>query len=220
MRWSHPCADDLLMATPRWIAAWTLAAVVTAGLIAGLLRREAPVPSPAPSAASLVSAAAPGAPRCPHAIPQGDSLDTAWSTTVFFVTDVLMRKNPVCGYDLSSRQLRGALSRAQWANGDGPVETFVTRFPAVSVRDASDDPAAPEAVYALSRTVREMVTSDGSGRVIAPLKVGLFAPDAGMAAYNVELVLENGQWRVDKATAVNLKISEQPYLAEPGANSP
>ena len=193
--------------------AWTLAALLTATSMVVLLRRETPAASSAPAAAAALPAPISGALRCPHAIPRGDSLDTAWSTTVFFVTDVLMRKNPVCGYDLSSRELRGRLSRAQWANGDGPVEAFVTRFPAVSVRDASDDPAAPEAVYALSRTVREMVMSDPTGRVIVPMKVGLFAPDAGMAAYNVELVLENGQWRVDKAKAVNLKITERPYLA-------
>ena len=214
------------MATPRWIAAWFLTALVTATLTGGLLWREAR-PAPPADTTSQLAIAAPqalshatsGGPRCPHAIPKGGSFDTAWATTVFFVTDVLMRKNPVCGYDLSSRGLRGKLTRAQWANGHGPVEIFATRYPAVAVADASADPNAPQAVYVLSRRVRELIVSDASGRVKAPMMVGLSAPDAGMAAYDVELVLENGHWRVDKATAVDLKISEQPYVPNAGAGS-
>jgi hypothetical protein len=214
------------VATPRWIATWALAALLTAALTGGLLWREArpavptPTPTPAPTTiapAQVLSLATAETLRCPHAIPKGGSFDTAWATTVFFVTDVLMRKNPVCGYDLSSRGLRGKLTRAQWANGHGPVETFATRYPAVAVADASDDPDAPQAVYALSRTVRELIVSDASGRLKAPMMVGLSAPDLGMAAYDVELVLENGHWRVDKATAVDLKMSEQPYVPKAGA---
>ncbi len=219
MKLVRPCADDLVMATPRWIALSAFGALLTAVLTSGLLwHGRGQTADPAQSAKTSV-AAAPGTLRCPHRIPRGGSYATAWDTTVFFVTDVLMRKNPVCGYDLSSRKLRGALTRAQWANEESSLKTFTTRYPAVSVRDASDDPKAPEAVYVLSRTVREVIVSDGQGRVIAPMKVGLFAPDAGMAAYDVELVLEDGHWRVDRAIAVDLKMSEEPYVAKTSSGS-
>lgn len=201
----------------RWIALCAFAGLLTAALTSGLLWRDTQPRSnvaakPIAAGSKVTSAGAPSASRCPHAIPSGESFETVWATTVFFVTDVLMSKNPVCGFDLSSDGLRGKLTRAQWANGEGPIEIFVTQYPAVPVAMASKDPAAPEAVYVLSRTVRELVVSDGRGRVKAPMKVGLFAPDAGMAAYNLELVLENGHWRVDKATAVALTMSDEPAL--------
>lgn len=203
------------MLTRRWIALLGVVAVATAALTSGVLaegRGSAVIPT---STAGLeihqtLIASGRGGPPCPHRIPTGESFQTAWQTTVFFVTDVLLRQNPVCGYDLSSRAMRAGLSRAQWAHGDGPVRTFVTQYPAVPVKEASDDPTAPQAVYVVSRKVRELVVSGGDGRVKAPMMVGLAAPDAGMAAYNIELVLEDGHWRVDRATEVPLTMSDEP----------
>jgi hypothetical protein len=199
--------------TFRWIALFGVVAVATAALTGGMLAagNGSAIGQSSPAGLEVEqTSVGSGGLRCPHRIPMGVSFQTAWQTTVFFVTDVVLRENPVCGYDLSSRAMRAGLSRAQWAHGDGPVKTFVTQYPAVPIKEASEDPAAPEAVYVLSRTVREAVVSDGRGRVKVPMKVGLFAPDAGMAAYNIDLVLENGHWRVDQAIEVRLTMSDEP----------
>lgn len=145
--------------------------------------------------------------RCPHQIPSGRSLPAAWDTTVLFVTEVVLRRNPVCGYDLSTRKLRRGLTRREWASGEGPVRPFVTRYPPVPITEASADPAAPQAVYIVSRRAREIVVPDERGRPKVPMMVGLAAPDAGMVAYDLVLVLEDGSWRVDRVWPVRLRAT-------------
>jgi hypothetical protein len=153
---------------------------------------------------------APGdGPRCGHAIPSGSTIPAAWNTSVLFVTEVVLRRDPACGYDLSTRRLRGPFSRREWASGAGPVKPFVTRYPPTPVVRASRDPNAPQAVYVLSRKVREMAQIDGRGRWTIPISVGLAAPDAGMSAYRLVLELEDGSWRVDRASRVTLRFSDE-----------
>jgi hypothetical protein len=147
-------------------------------------------------------------PRCQRPIPRGATEPAAWDTTALFVTEVVLRHDPACGYDLSTRRLRGGLSRGEWARGAGPVKPFVTRYRPTPVARASRDPNAPEAVYALSRQVRELMRVDANGRWTIPISVGLAAPDAGLSAYRLVLELEDGSWRVDRATPVALHFSD------------
>jgi hypothetical protein len=46
--------------------------------------------------------------RCHRPIPRGSTIPAAWDTTALFVTEVVLRRNPACGYDLSTKRLRGA----------------------------------------------------------------------------------------------------------------
>jgi hypothetical protein len=125
------------------------------------------------------------------------------------VTEVVLRHDPACGYDLSTKRLRGSLSRREWARGAGPVKPFVTRYRPTPVARASSDPNAPEAVFVVSRQVRELMQLDAAGRWRIPISVGLAAPDAGLSAYRLVLQLEDGSWRVDRATPVELHFSDE-----------
>ena len=147
-------------------------------------------------------------PRCGHPIPHGSTTPAVWDTTVLFVTAVVLRRDPACGYDLSTRRLRGNFSRSEWARG-GPVKPFVTRYPPTPVARASSDPNSPEAVYVLSRKVLQLAEVDARGHLTIPISVGLSAPDAGMSAYRLVLELENGSWRVDRASRVTLHFSDE-----------
>jgi hypothetical protein len=148
-------------------------------------------------------------PHCGRPIPRGSTIPAAWDTTVLFVTEVVLRRDPACGYDLTTRRLRGGLTRREWASGRGPVQPFVTRYPPTPVARASRDPNAPQAVYVLSRKVRELAQVDGRGNWTIPISVGLAAPDAGMSAYRLVLALEDGSWRIDRASPVRLRFSDQ-----------
>ena len=150
-----------------------------------------------------------GGPRCGRAIPRGATIPAAWETTALFVTEVVLARDPACGYDLSTKRLRGGLSRSEWAEGDGPVRPFVSRYRPTPVARASSDPNAPEAVYAVSRRVRELMQIDARGQRTIPISVGLAAPDAGLAAYRLVLKLEDGSWRVDRASPVRLRFSDE-----------
>lgn len=150
-----------------------------------------------------------GEPQCGRPIPRGSTSRVAWDTTTLFVTEVVLRRDPACGYDLSTRRLRGGLSRREWASGAGPVKPFVTRYPPTPVAFASRDPNAPQAVYVVSRKVRELAEVDGRGRLTIPISVGLAAPDAGLSAYRLVLQLEGGSWRVDRAAPVRLRFSDE-----------
>lgn len=142
---------------------------------------------------------------CPHRIPRGESIGAAQRTTALFVTEVVLRRNPVCGYELSSTKLRRSISRRQWAAGDTPVPAFVSRHPPVAFPQASRDPEAPEAVYVISRRVLEFVVAGPGGRPEIPMMVGVAAPDAGMGAYNLVLVVDRGSWRVDRWWRVRIR---------------
>jgi hypothetical protein len=146
-------------------------------------------------------------PRCGDRIPTGESFGAAWRTTSLFVADVVLNRDPVCGYDLGTKRLRGGRSRAEWAHGAAPVRPFATRYPPVAIQRASRDPAAPQAVYILSRRVREVVVVGERGEPQIPMMVGLAAPDAGLGAYNLVLVVEDGNWRVDRLWRVYLSPS-------------
>jgi hypothetical protein len=148
-------------------------------------------------------------PHCRHAIPRGSGTPAVWQTTTLFVTEVVLRGDPACGYDLSTKRLRGGLSRRDWARGGGPVRPFVTRYRPTPVTRASPDPNSPEAVYVLSRQRRELVRIDAQGRWLIAMSVGLSAPDAGMSAYRLVLELEDGNWRVDRAWPVELHFSDE-----------
>ena len=148
-------------------------------------------------------------PQCGRPIPRGSTIPVAWDTTVLFVTEVVLRHDPACGYDLSTKRFRGDFSRSEWAKGAGPVTPFVTRYPPTPVVRASRDPNAPQAVYVLSRKVREMAQLDKRGHWTIPISVGLAAPDAGLSAYRLVLELEDGSWRVDRASRVPLHFSDE-----------
>ena len=141
---------------------------------------------------------------CPERIPTGESVDSAWQTTELFVADVMLNQRPSCGHDLSTRRLRGRHHREEWGTSRSPVHAFSTRYPAVPMIRASRDPHAPQAVYILSRTVDAFVVFDRDGRPTIPMMVGVSAPGAGRAAYNLLLVVEDGNWRVDRVRRVNV----------------
>jgi hypothetical protein len=129
---------------------------------------------------------------CTHRPPTGASLDAAHRTTALFVRTVVLREQPRCGYALGSERLRGAVRRARWARGDTPVRPFASRYPATAYRDASPDPKALQAVYVISRS------PDAGTSSPLLMIVGLAAPDAGLGAYRIRLVLDReANWRVD-----------------------
>jgi hypothetical protein len=140
---------------------------------------------------------------CTHFVPAGASEDAARAATALFVRTVVLREQPRCGYALGSARLRGAVSRARWISGDTGVPPFASRYPATAYRDASPDPAALQAVYVISRS------PDAS--FVSPLVmiVGLSAPDVGLGAYRIELVLDElANWRVDRWWRVRISVRD------------
>ena len=140
---------------------------------------------------------------CTHRLPAGASLDAAHQATALFVRTVVLREQPRCGYALGSERLRGAVERSRWIRGDTPVRPFASRYPATAYRDASPDPKALQAVYLISR-------SPGAATA-APLLmvVGLAAPDAGLGAYRIRLVLDGeANWRVDRWWRVRISARD------------
>ena len=129
-------------------------------------------------------------PACRDTIPTDESLSSAWITTELFVKDVILNRSPTCGFDLSTRRLRDGRPREAWNRGGSPVQRFATRYPPVSIKRASRDPAARQAVYILSRRTAEIVVIGANGRPTIPMLVGLAAPDAGSGAYRILLVIE------------------------------
>lgn len=130
---------------------------------------------------------------CTHRLPAGATVGAAHEATALFVRTVVLRGQPRCGYALGSDRLRGAVGRARWAQGDTPVRPFASRYPPTPYRNASRDPQAPQAVYVISRSPAALAET--------PLLmiVGLAAPDAGLGAYRVLLVLDGEEnWRVDR----------------------
>jgi hypothetical protein len=144
---------------------------------------------------------------CGESIPSGRSVAAAWDTTELFVADVMLNGSPRCGYDLSTRHLRAGHARAEWGTDRSPVRPFSTHYPPVSIREASRDPKARQAVYILSRRVGGFVVRDPTGRATIPMIVGLAAPDVGRGAYNLLLVIEDGSWRVDEVHRVPVSDS-------------
>jgi hypothetical protein len=141
---------------------------------------------------------------CSRAIPTGSGLEAIHSTTALWVTDVLTQQHPGCGYQLASRRLRGRVSRRDWATGGSPVQVFRTRYPVVSYAQARPDSPRTQAVYTISRHFHDVVQIGSDGEYEAAMAAGLAAPDAGLAAYSVELRLENGSWRVDRCRRVRV----------------
>jgi hypothetical protein len=129
---------------------------------------------------------------CTHRLPAGASMDAAQQTTALFVRTVVLREQPRCGYALGSERLGNTVDRERWTRGDTPVRPFASRYPATAYRHASPNPSALQAVYVISRSPDAAATS--------PLLmiVGLSAPDAGLGAYRIRLVLDSdANWRVD-----------------------
>jgi hypothetical protein len=133
-----------------------------------------------------------GSTRCSERIPGGDTIEAAWRTTELFVTDVILNRQPACGYALGTRKLRHGL----------PLKPFARDYPAVPIARASRDPGARQAVYILSRREAAFVVLGAAGRREIPMLVGLAAPHAGRGAYNLALVVEDGSWRVDRVRRV------------------
>jgi len=144
------------------------------------------------------------APGCSAPIPGGESFQAAWRTTELFVADVILSREPGCGYDLATRHLRGRHSRAEWAEGGLPLKPFSTGYPPVPISTASRDPHAAQAVYMLSRRAGSLVVPGANGRPEIPMMVGIAAPTAGLGAYSIMLIVENGSWRVDSVQRVHL----------------
>jgi hypothetical protein len=141
---------------------------------------------------------------CSRPLPAGRGVDAIRGTTTLWVTDVLMRQHPGCGYQLASRRLRDRLSRRDWASGKSPVQVFATRYPVVPYALARPDSPRTQAVYAISRRFHDIVHPGPGGVSQASMAAGLAAPDAGLAGYNLELRLENGTWRVDRCERVRI----------------
>ena len=182
----------------RSLLLWALVAVVSAVATAaglGALLGDGRVGESAVPAPRLASAGA--GLVCPHAVPQGRSFDAAWNTTALFITEVVLRRNPACGFGLSSKRLRALATKRAWANGRPPIKPFVTRYAPVAIADASPDPSVPQAIYVISRREGGLIVLGRNGRLEIPMAVGLAAPDAGARAFHLQLVLEDGSWRVD-----------------------
>lgn len=131
---------------------------------------------------------------CSDRIPHGAAVMLAWRTAELFVADVILDRDPLCGYDMSTARLRGGL----------PLRPFSRGFPPVPIARASRDPDADEAVYMLSRRFAAFAVLGADGRREIPLSVGVAAPRVGSGAYDLVLVLEHGSWRVDRATRVRI----------------
>jgi hypothetical protein len=174
------------------LACVLVAGSTAAGVLAFGLERSPDRTTEATAAAAVVD------PACPYRIPRGRTIAAAQATTRLFVTEVVLRRNPVCGFSLSSAKLRRQIARDRWLREDTPVRPFPTRFPPVALPDASRDPEAPQAVYTISRRVLEFVVTGADGNPEIPMAVGVAAPDAGMGAYRVVLVIDEGNWRVDR----------------------
>jgi hypothetical protein len=173
----------------RFLAAYALVAGLAVAVGAGVLVLTFGMPGGTDS-------------TCSEHIPTGQSVASAWATTELFVADVMLNRSPTCGQDLSTQRLRGHHSRAEWGTSRSPVHAFSTHYPAVPIARASRDPRAPQAVYILSRTIDSFVVFDRNGRATIPMKVGVSAPHAGRAAYNLLLVVEDGSWRVDRVRRI------------------
>lgn len=144
----------------------------------------------------------PDAVPCSHAAPRGAGLETVRATTALWVTDVLMRQEPGCGYELATHRLRGRLSRADWAAGKSPVQVFATRFPVVAYAQARADSPRTQAVYTISRRLHDVLQLGRDGTFEAHMAAGLAAPDTGLAGYDLVLRLEDGAWRIDRCWRV------------------
>jgi hypothetical protein len=145
-----------------------------------------------------------GGGSCTHAAPRGVGLEALRTTTALWVTDVVMRQQPRCGYSLATRRLRGRLPRAEWAAGKSPVQVFVTRYPVVAYANARPDSPRTQAVYAISRRLHDIVRVGVDGTYVADMAAGLAAPDGGLAGYNLVLRLEDGSWHVDRCWRVRI----------------
>jgi hypothetical protein len=146
----------------------------------------------------------PEAVPCSHAAPRGAGLETVRATTALWVTDVLMRQEPGCGYELATRRLRARLSRADWAAGKSPVPVFATHFPVVAYAQARPDSPRTQAVYTISRRLHEVLQLGRDGIFEAHMAAGLAAPDTGLAGYDLVLRLEDGGWRIDRCWRVTV----------------
>lgn len=141
---------------------------------------------------------------CTERLPAGQGADAIVSTTALWVADVVMRRQPSCGYTLASRRLRARLARREWAAGKSPVQVFATRYPVVAYAEARSDSARTQAVYAVSRRLHDLVRIGADGTYEAHMAAGLAAPDGGLAGYDLVLRLEDGSWRVDRCWRVRV----------------
>jgi hypothetical protein len=131
---------------------------------------------------------------CSERIPDGQSVAAAWRTAELFVADVILGRRPACSGELSTQAFRR----------QAPVRAFSSRYPIVPIARASRDPGARQAVYMLSRRTGGLMVTGKDGRPEIPFMVGLAAPDAGRGAFDLVLVVEHGNWRVDRVRRVEL----------------
>jgi hypothetical protein len=125
-------------------------------------------------AAPPAATAAPVSAPCPAA-PTGSSLAQARSVANLFIDHAVLRVRPECSFELVAPRLRHGVSRADWAAGKLPLETFHTAF------------------HNVSRTA--------AIRVTLPRELGMWvfleAPDVGRRAYELVLVRRGNRWIVD-----------------------
>jgi hypothetical protein len=143
---------------------------------------------------------------CSRPLPTGSGVEAIQATTALWVTDVLMRQHPGCGYRLASSRLRQRLARDEWAAGKSPVTVVRTRYPVVPYAQARDDSPRTQAVFAISRRFHDVVSVRGDGEYEAAMAAGIATPDAGLAAFNLLLRLEGGSWHVDRSWRVPIDI--------------
>jgi hypothetical protein len=135
-----------------------------------------------------------GGRRCSDRIPHGAGAGLPWRTAELFVADVILDRDPLCGYDLSTARL----------SGDLPLRPFSRGYPPVPIARASRAPDARQAVYMLSRRFAAFVVVGADGRLEVPLVAGVAAPKAGSGAYDLVLVVKRGGRRVDRASRVRI----------------
>lgn len=141
---------------------------------------------------------------CSRPLPTGSGVEAIQATTALWVTDVLMRQHPGCGYHLASSRLRGRLARDEWVAGKSPVPVVRTRYPVVPYARARADSPRTQAVFAISRRFHDIVNVRGDGEYEAAMAAGIATPDAGLAAFNLVLRLEDGSWHVDRSWRVSV----------------
>jgi len=131
---------------------------------------------------------------CSERPPAGQHIGAAWRTAELYVADVILAREPRCGETLSTAALRRR----------PPLRAFSSGYPVVPIARASRDAAKREAVYMLSRRAGPLVVTGSGGRREIPFAVGLSAPDAGRGAYDLVLVVDHGNWRVDRAKRIEI----------------
>ena len=148
------------------LPAAALAAAVSSAVVVVLAGSQ--LASSSPTAASA-------APACAGPILGRDAASAGRVADAFIRTAVL-RRRPVCSFDLVTPRFRQGLTQAEWASGDIPVQPFLTHYPDRLRTDTTPGVNLP----------RERSTW-----------VALAAEDAPAALFELVVVLRKDRWLVD-----------------------